>query len=211
MSIQTESQLDFSELMERMETGRQEAVKERPAIVGGRFSHGQLGDFLTAWRTQWDQMPWRVWEQVNAIDYADEPASPELLQRADIFGKGGHLSLRRDGERWLWRFIGAVQPTLTSDFRAFNFWDTSPEAVLRRYAEIVILWGEEVRTDKDDLKTGIGLWQDDRVGAARLAYPQMREDLRVYLHYWRYSEAGQTAFVWYRGLGNKEGVKSWPK
>ncbi|MBI3960149.1 MAG: hypothetical protein HY328_15150 [Chloroflexi bacterium] len=211
MSTQTESQLDFGKLMDRMETARQEVVEERPAIVGGRFTHSQLDAFLAARRVQWDQMPWRIWEHVSAIDFADEPASPDLLQRADIFGPSGHLSLRRDGDRWLWHFIGAVQPNVPPEFNPSDFWKRHSDTMLRRYEESVILWGQEVRIDKDDPKTGIGLWQDDRVGAARLAYPQMSGNLRVYLHYWRYTEAGQTAFVWYRGLGDEQGVKSWPK
>lgn len=209
MNTQTESQLDFSVLMERMQTAQRAAGQNRPAIVGGRFTHEQLEDFLSIWRTQWDQMPWRVWEQVSAIDFgfANEPVAPDLLQRADIFGTDGHLSLRRDGDGWRWHFIGMARPALSEEFELSDFWDKYPTTTLRRYADKVILWGQEVRTDKDDPQTSRGIWQDDRVGAAQLKYPQMKGISRAFLHYWHYTEAGQTAFVWYRGLGDEQEVK----
>ena len=208
MSVQHESQLEFDRLLEKMDVARQAATNQRPVIVGGRFSHPRLEAFLSEWREQWGNMPWRIWEHVSAIAFADEPAQSEWLQRADIFGPGGHLSLRRDGERWLWHFIGAALPTPSTEFKSSDFWEENGDAVLRRYEESVILWGEKVDKTKTKATADVKLWHDDRVGAALLEYPQMSGNSRVYLHYWRYSEAGQTAFVWYRGLGDKQEVQS---
>jgi hypothetical protein len=45
-------------------------------------------------------------------------------------------------------------------------------------------------------------WFDDRVAAANLAYP-LKAKGRAYLHFWRYTDNGQTAFVWYRKLSDQ--------
>jgi hypothetical protein len=79
-------------------------------------------------------------------------------------------------------------------FGVKDFWAVHPGCTLRRYEESVILWGER--------KEGHNLWFDDRAAAARLAYPVNARG-RVYLHFWRYTEHGQTAFVWYRELSNQ--------
>lgn len=207
MAKQNESLLDFEGLYAKMEQARQGEATNRPIILGGQFAHSRLSTFLGEWRTQWDAMPWRIWEYVSSIGFAEEPTNTQWLQRADIFGEGGHLSLRRDGERWLWHFIGSFTPALPDGFEPSDFWTRNPMTVLHRYEESVILWGEEVRKDRNDPKSGIGRWQDDRVGAARLKYPEMKGASRVYLHYWRYSQAGETQFVWYRGLGEKKQEK----
>lgn len=211
MTKQIETLLDFDGLASRMQQAREDARANRPVILGGRFEHSRLSVFLDKWRGQWGKMPWRIWEYVSSIGFVEKPENTQWLQRAEIFGEGGHLSLRRDGERWLWHFIGAARPTLSDEFKRTDFWDKHPETVLHRYAESVILWGEEVLEDRADPQTGIGRWQDDRVGAALLEYPQMKGTSRVYLHYWRYSQAGETQFVWYRGLGNEQEVAKWPK
>lgn len=203
MTKQNEELLDFAGLYAKMEQARPNPEEKAPVILGGRFEHSRLSTFLAAWRTRWDAMPWRIWEHVSSIGFAEEPGNLAWLQRADIFGEGGHLSLRRDGERWLWHFIGPASATLPDEFIGVSFWDKHPNVVLHRYEESVILWGEEVLKDRNDPKSGIGRWQDDRVGAALLKYPKMKGALRVYLHYWRYSQAGETQFVWYRGLDNR--------
>jgi hypothetical protein len=209
MSIQNEGSLEFDHLLKKMDAARQAATDQRPAILGGHFNHPRLEAFLAEWRCQWAKMPWRIWEEVSRIGFADEPSNSNLLQQANIFGEGGHLSLRRDGDRWLWHFIGSTQPSLSSEFRSSNFWEKNGETVLRRYEESVILWGEGVDKAKTNATADVKLWHDDRVGAAHLIYPkQMSGNSRVYLHYWRYTEAGQAVFVWYRGLGDEKGVQS---
>lgn len=204
MAKQNERLLDFDNLHKQMQQARKEAKESQPVILGGRFAHSRLSAFLDEWRGQWEKMPWRIWEYVSCIGFVEKAENSEWLQRADIFGEGGHLSLRRDGERWLWHFIGAASPALPEEFAGTKY----PDTALHRYAESVILWGQEA---EDTDGAGTGIWRDDRVAAARLEYPQMKGTSRVYLHYWRYSQAGETQFVWYRGLENDRGVVKWPE
>ena len=174
---------------------------DRPAILGGSFGPERLAEVLAYWR-QRPQMPWRIWEYVHTITFADTPGAVEHLLRADLFGEGGHVALRRDGGCWLWHAVGprdmAAPACLTSPDECADFW-TSPQAsaiTLRRYEEIALLWGAK--------GPGANVWYDDRVGGAQLVYPQVQGE-RVRLRFWRFTEAGQTAFVWYRGLEDVAG------
>lgn len=169
---------------------------ERPTILGGDFQAEDFDTFLDFWRERWQAqlaMPYRIWEHISTIEFADEPAEPAYLERGDMFGEGGHLALRRNVDQWLWHYIGKPV-SLPDTFKCKDFWTAAQgkQAKLRRYEETVLLWGED--------KHGQGLWQDDRVAAARLKYPVGKAGGRVQLVYWHFMEAGQTAFVWYRKL-----------
>jgi len=189
----SDKSIDFNQLIEKMQKARV-AGADRPTILGGQFAADRLEEFLTAWQGRMDQMPFRLWEHISHIEFADEPQEPEYLQRAEVFGEGGHLSLRRDAAGWLWHYVGKAVDLPLQEFGAVDFWTTYPDCKLRRYSEVMILWGER--------KEGHDFWFDDRVAAARLAYP-VDVSGRVYLHFWRYTEDGQTAFVWYRALCNQ--------
>lgn len=190
----TNKSIDFRELLKVMEQARLTEA-DRPTILGGQFTPQRLGAFLEAWHKRWATMPWRIWEHISHIEFADEPQEPEYLQRAEIFGEGGHLSLRRDANRWLWHYIGPAGQPLPNGFEKApeceDFWATNASARLRRYSDQAILWGER--------KTGYDFWWEDRVAAANLIYPEQGEG-RVYLDFWRYTQDGQTVFVWYHGL-----------
>jgi hypothetical protein len=189
----SDNSINFDHLIEKMQKA-QVTDADRPTILGGQFAIDRLEDFLKIWQNRWSQMPFRLWEHVSHIEFADAPGEPEFLQRAEIFGKGGHLSLRRDAGRWLWHYVGEKIDASMNDFGAKDFWAAHPGCTLRRYEESVILWGER--------KKDHNLWFDDRAAAARLVYP-VNANGRVYLHFWRYTENGQTAFVWYRELSNQ--------
>lgn len=189
----SDKSIDFEQLYQKMEQAKL-AQEERPTILGGEFPAERLNDFLSVCRARWDAMPYRIWEHISLIEFADAPKQPEFLQRAEIFGEGGHLSLRRDGNRWLWHYVGETVALSLDEFGGVDFWKTNPRCQLRRYAESVILWGE--RKDNQDR------WHEDRVAAANLAYP-LSTNGRVYLYFWRYTENGQTAFVWYRQLSDQ--------
>jgi hypothetical protein len=165
----------------------------RPTILGGNFQVKEdFAEFLRFWQEQ-PAMPYRIWEHVSSIEFADEPAEPAYLERGDVFGEGGHLSLRRNVDQWLWHYIGEhVEPPETFTYE--DFWTSAQgkQAKLRRYEETALLWGED--------RHGQGLWQEDRVAVARLNYPVVDAGGRVQLVYWHFMEAGQTAFVWYRAL-----------
>jgi hypothetical protein len=193
----SDNSIDFKRLHEKMRQARL-GVAERPAILGGEFPAEQLIEFLDVWRPRWDAMRYRVWEHISHIEFveadADAPMQPEFLQRAEVFGGGGHLSLRRDGSRWLWHYVGEAVNLSLNGFGATDFWQANSGCQLRRYAESVILWGER--------KENQPRWFDDRVAAANLAYP-LKAKGRAYLHFWRYTDNGQTAFVWYRKLSDQ--------
>lgn len=198
----SDKSIDFERLYDKMQRAKLSDA-DRPTILGGKFPADQLDAFLNVWQARWNTMPYRIWEHVSHIEFAERPAQPEYLQRAEIFGEGGHLSLRRDvkrghltlrcdGDCWLWHYIG-TSVSLTG-FNIEDFWKEHPACQLRRYAESVMLWGER--------KDNQSRWFDDRVAAANLAYP-LKTTGRVYLHFWRYTEQGRTAFVWYRALSDK--------
>ncbi|GIV79011.1 MAG: hypothetical protein KatS3mg050_3405 [Litorilinea sp.] len=185
--------IDFGQLYQEMERAKLDPA-ERPTILGGEFAAGRLDNFLNLWRSRWDAMPYRIWEHISHIEFADEPKHPEFLQRGEIFGEGGHLSLRRDGSRWLWHYVGEAVDLPLKSFGVTDFRETNKDCRLRRYPESVILWSESKENDN--------LWSDGRVAAAKLKYP-VTSNARVYLHFWRYTENGQTAFVWYRKLSDQ--------
>lgn len=189
----SDKSIDFKQLHEKM---KQAEISEaaRPAILGGEFPAGQLNEFLDVWRARWDAMRYHVWEHISHIEFANDLIQPEFLQRAEVFGEGGRLSLRRDGGRWLWNYVGEAVYLPLTGFGATDFWVANPKCQLRRYAESVILWGER--------KDGQSRWFDDRVAAADLAYP-LGTHGHAYLDFWRYTENGQTAFIWYRKLSDQ--------
>jgi hypothetical protein len=198
----TEQSVDFDQLIKKMNGapiyGKDDS--RRLTIMGGRFVPDQFDPFLDAWRKRWEEMPWRIWEHISRIGFAAEPERPEYLQRAYVFGPGGHLSLRRDGNRWLWHYIGPADQPLLEGFECKDFWEAHPDAKLRRYEEHVLLWGKEII----DKKQTTGTWWEDRVAAANLRYPEkLKGKSRVQLDFWRFTENGQTAFVWYRGLSGQ--------
>lgn len=207
---------------------------EPPTILGGQFAHNRLTAFLRYWGLDKGAMKWRIWELTNALTFDADIGDTQHLQRAEIFGEEGHLSLRRDGQKWLWHFIGLVtrdpsssfpenqsevflsgfisnltaQPTGEGDNEEFaceDYWMSEETRRasdnMRRYEESVILWGEKRQSD--------ALWWDDRVAAAILRYPVINKgNARVKLEFWRYTQAGRTAFVWYRQLSPIESAAS---
>lgn len=196
----SEPSVVFSDLIDQMQKAELSAAN-RPTILGGQFDAARLTAFLTAWRVRWEEMPWRIWEHVSEIEFAAEPKEPELLQRGEVFGEDGHLSLRRDGGRWLWRYIGPAGQPAPAGFECADFWTTGSgqSGTLRRYDERALLWGQKV-TDQQKQPSGPSWWED-RLAAARLDYPErLKGHKHVYLKFWRFTEAGRTVFVWYREL-----------
>ncbi len=195
--------LNFEDSIERMEQASRDGTV-RPTIIGGRFESDRLDDFLSTWRLEERNMPWRIWEHISKIEFASESGNTAYLQRAEVFGEGGHLSLRRDGSYCYWHYIGPHGQLPPQGFdqspECEDYWKDNQSAKLRRYQEVVTLWGEEI---VDEQKEPTGRWWEDRVAAAGLEYPpQLSGNPRVYLTFWRYTDGGQTAFVWYRALGN---------
>ncbi|HBY97453.1 MAG TPA: hypothetical protein DEP84_26525 [Chloroflexi bacterium] len=182
-------------------------------ILGGQFTPEQLVSFLEVWSVA--ELPYRIWEHVSRIEwrrtgdptFKAQPDNLDYLQRADLFGDGGHLSLRRDGDCWFWHFVGPAGQQKPKGFeKETETFTQFPQGGFRCYEERVLLWGEHKerpKTSEADGSEGPARWWDDRVAAANLRYP-IDPTARVCLRFWRLSEGGTTAFVWYRGLEKAE-------
>jgi hypothetical protein len=179
--------------------------KGEVAIWGGTYAIGDIERFLLAWKQP--RMPYRIWEYTHRMDFEIDtlPAAENyaLLDRGRLFGVGGDLTLRRDGDQYRWHFIGephAIQPV---GFDVKDFWTDSPECQagqdvkLRQQKETALLWGAYT--------PGLGRWHDDRVGWAKLSYPinaiqAKRVNKRVKIDYTVFTDEGQVAFVWLQEL-----------
>jgi len=169
-------------------------------VLGGKetFSAERAQALLTAWRIPRSDMPWAVWEflsEMTPICRANRaefiPTDLTYLERARVFGNGGDLELRRDGERLFWRFIGEPGEQQTPlGFAANNYWDKHTEHLHQRELT-ALLWGE-----RDDSRN---TWYEARVGAANLNYEVPSDWKRVRLHLIEYSRAGVVELVrWLR-------------
>lgn len=166
------------------------------SILGGEFDAEKVESFLSLWKM--DEMPDRIWEYAHRITF-NEPKmrTPELLERAMLFGKGGCLNLRRDRGKFRWHFIGEPQDETKKKveeegFKLCDFWAENKDVKLRRSTESALLWGE-------NNSNGDG-WQEDRVGWAELIYPFNATANRVEVEYEVFTQNGQVAFVWWKKL-----------
>ncbi len=173
--------------------------KESLSIWGGRIREGDVRKFLEMWPTI-SGMPYRIWEYASHIVF-EEYTLPEdlyLLQRGRLFGEGGDLELRRDGQDFSWRYIGPAGVSPPEGYAAQSYWKLHPNVPFHQREESVLLWGR-----KEESR-----WADARVGRASLTYPAKSTWKRVLLRYRTYSKAGRVQFVWYLSLDEwKEGPK----
>jgi len=164
------------------------------AIVGGTIDEARA----LAWLSQWDleYLPWRLWEEVSALRLEKNSSLPgdlALIERGQVFGEGGDLTLRRDGEIFRWHFIGPATAKIQTTADALDFWNEHPNTVLHRVEQQAILWGV--------WRPELGRWHDNRVGWANLQYPaELNGKPHVYIHFDEYLESGRVAFVWLRDL-----------
>lgn len=186
------------------------ASTETLAIWGGAFAAAQLADFLSAW--EWNELdiPWRIWEWASDITFEYQTGAPtfepakfrnlEWLERVRFFGPHGDLELRRDGDCFLWHFVGEGQRVQQPHgFRLDNYRDTHTPGRFHVNTRTVLLWGQE-------FKDHPGQWQENRVAAARLCYPNVQPDAqgRVRLRYREYLYGGNVEAVWWLGLEQRE-------
>ena len=185
-----EQKLDFRTLPSRRTACSQADL----IIIGGTIEEAKA----PAWLNQWnlESMPWRLWEEVSALSLEKSTSIPldfALVERGQLFGEGGDLTLRRDGDIFRWRFIGPKTANVQKTPDALSFWSEYPNTVLHCVEQKAILWGAW-RNDLDR-------WHDNRVGWANLQYPaELNGKAHVYIHYDEYLESGRVAFVWLRDL-----------
>lgn len=219
--------IDFEKIIEEMIKAEKNKIsKNEIAIIGGVIDllaesesifeeeklaqetkpsvEGKIGQFISAWQSVFDEESIAIWETIDRIEMPKAKAIPseyEELMRARFFGEKGDLSLRRDGNRLYWHFIGAPRDDFPKIKNTCRFWDAQeklPEAErvneLRFQKDVeALLWGERVN--------GKNFWREDRVGAIDLVYPTMENhNGRVKLLYDVYWHNGQPAFVWLKKL-----------
>ncbi len=194
--------IDFDKEVNQLVNDRLVGRDDGIAIWGGEFHATRVSEFLKQW--DFSMMPYRIWEYVHRIEFAcnklPDAAEAALLDRGRIFGHGGDLSLRRDGDEFLWHFIGSTSMAEPESFDVCDFWTESPgikaraDFSLRQRDESALLWGAY---HKD-----LARWQEDRVGRADLSYPfqAVQGGQRVWIHYSVFTDGGQVAFVWWKEL-----------
>lgn len=199
--------INFDDLISQLDDKSQQYGPQAPqanrlTISGGFCPINELPAFLKAWNLPRDDMNYCLWEEVSRIVLEEKtlPIEPQKrLQRGRIFGTGGDLSLRRDGDKFRWWFIGLSDVTVPKGYDAKNFWDdkTRQTWLLHCHEKTALLWG--VWGGKN--QNGHDFWLDDRVAGATLTYPGLNNHPeRVQIRYWSFTRAGQVMFVWLRGL-----------
>jgi hypothetical protein len=205
--------VDFKTLAAQVVDPQQQWGEDKLAIWGGACDVTDVLTLLEKWpqRVDWWRccwtwvlkllgkstqcdvtMPYRIWQYVDHI-VCEEKTLPERmdwLERGRLFGPGGDLTIRRDGERFYWHFVGRpdIQPP-QGHFGSENFWEQAGEAgaTFMCREQHALLWGER--------QAGFDLWFDERAGRATLRYP-LDETGRVRIKYQTFSRAGRVEFVW---------------
>jgi hypothetical protein len=168
-------------------------------IIGGEFTVNLLDNFMNQWPLH--EMPYRIWDSFDQVKF-EKGTLPDsrLLERGRIFGGAGDLDIRRDGNRFLWRFVGELKPDIQNGFNFHYFWDEQPEIkYLHCSEEKAMLWGK--------YEAEVGRWYDNRVGSARLKYPLDNDSERVVLVFKQYSYAGQVQFIQFMDIRGWENGK----
>lgn len=197
------TQLDFTTLRDQ----RSQVEREALALLGGKVDESTLLDWFQRWQLGKIALPWRIWESVSDLRFERStlPDSFHLLERGRLFGEDGDLTLRRDGERFRWWFVGkpAVVPeSMQRDIAVSNFWQSHPSTTLSAIEQSAILWGSHRGNNQNKAP----YWYDDRVGWAKLTYPVTQNGKaarHLYIHYREYLQAGQVAFVWLYDVNEK--------
>ena len=190
--------IDFAQLVRSVRAPK--VGPEELSIWGGECSEDQLPRFIGQWPTL-TRLTYRIWEYTSRIvirkagDAEDIPAQARVprLERGRLFGgTGGDLSLRRDGDVFLWHFVGPAGCVPPEASVVRDFWQVGePNARFHVGEESSLLWGER--------KEGFDRWFDDWVGSAILEYPMDCLN-RVKVRYRTYSRRGRVEFVWLREL-----------
>lgn len=194
--------------------------KENLSVWGGKLKPHEWLAFLSAWAWPQGETRWRILEFVS--DFKIDDGAPQLdendiplLERAELFGKSGHLSTRRDGDWVYWHFVGETTITVPkANEHTESYWEKHEEDKFRRSEKEkrMLLWGERIKASDNWTND----WFDDRVAWAELKYPHIappkngtaenhsavaeRESQRVQANYWQFTRAGQVAFVLLTGL-----------
>jgi hypothetical protein len=170
------------------------AADDWPTIVGGACEEDELLGWLQ--RLDLAGMDVRIWTFTDhaTIGTAGPPEAADRLERARLFGAAGDLDIRRDGRRFLWRYVG--ESDNAPEGTVLPWPGTAVDPIYRREAT-ALLWGK-----REGAETR---WFDDRVAGADLTYPVEGVPERVQVRYWEYTQAGRTLAVWMEKLEAYDG------
>lgn len=194
--------VNFEELVPQMK--KDELVAERwPTIVGGHCAEAELLDWLDGLSLQ--EMTHHIWSFTDHCTISDDgpPESAERLERARLFGEGGDLDIRRDGQNFFWRYAGKADYAPACETLAYPGTPESPVYCRERTA---LLWGTREKEQEQ--------WFDDRVSGASLTYFPNPTPLdegvkeRVQVRFREYTQAGRVLVVWLRELEARQEVKN---
>ncbi|WXG41607.1 MAG: hypothetical protein WED07_12730 [Candidatus Freyarchaeum deiterrae] len=159
-------------------------------IWGSEIEENSLQQFISKWN--FSNMPFTILETLKEIiikknfDFSKIPSNQ--VERIRIFGQDGDLDLRRDTNRFIWRYIGNNNPPKNTNGE--DFWKKNPDKKFFIEKKEALLWGRTY-----DPKRSI--WQEDRVAKARLSYPVKGNSNFAKIHYKTLSEQGVISFVWF--------------
>ncbi len=182
--------VNFEKLVQQVVTAPK-VGQDTLSIWGGECAEAEALTLLQQWSNA-AEMPYRIWEYTDQLDFEENTLSDDArwLERGRLFGPGGDLSLRRDGDRFLWHFVGQAEVKPPAVGQPQDFWQAEPEASFHQNVETALLWGKHQENDH---------WQDDRVAMAKLTYPVASQS-RLQVTYRTYSRAGRVEFVWFYGV-----------
>jgi hypothetical protein len=188
--------VDLTTLVEEM-VGAQPIGPDRLAAHGGEFEASRLAEFVASWSFPRARMPWALWHWTDDIRIEHGAAPPgdlDYLERGRLFGDEADLELRRDDDRVLWRLVGEPALQVPAAFASLDYWNGREQQQFRLRERTMLLWGAE-RRDRGGNPTG--LWQEDRVGWARLAYPPLLTGhRRLRVRYREYLLGDNVELVW---------------
>jgi hypothetical protein len=182
--------VDFERIVRQMEASKL-AATDWPTVKGGECP----ADGVVSWLGELDLsgMDVRIWSFTDHCTIGDEgpPSTAEYLERVRLFGAGGDLDVRRDGEVFRWRFVGSSKYAPEGDELEYPGMDESPVYGREREA---LLWGTREGEQRQ--------WFDDRVAGAQLTYlpdpgplaEGVEERVRIKVR--EYTQAGRPLAVW---------------
>lgn len=187
--------IDFAAIVEEVRSAPSLGPDELIAW-GGEFDAARLASFLDAWDFWKTEAVWKLWLWPHKILLSldsDLPGDLAELERGRLFGEMGDLEVRRNGDLFLWRFVGdpgsAVQPAQFGSVA--DYWESSAPGRLCEYRRHALLWGQREEEDR---------WHDDRVAWADLRYPGVGGCGRVQLEYTEYLDGANVELVRLRRL-----------
>lgn len=164
--------------------------KEQLVIWGGDFASDQLPTFLAQWGDTLARLMWHIVVQPSkflVLRSSPPPTQPEQINRLHLFGETGDLLIRRDEDRFFWRFIGLRSADWPQPDDADDFW------VDHANTSFIAVESSYIQWRKGDDRTGLDLSD---------YFPDIEggdTDPNIVLRQVHYLDQGRLAFV--RSIG----------